>query len=65
MKEGRVMNNLAQLLMEYMNQYHKLWVEADNPAPMTAQAYMRARLMNDLDGAINEVMLYAETNGGM
>lgn len=59
------MNNLARLLVQYMNEYHTLWVNADNPAPMTPQAYMRARLMNDLDEAINEVMLYAETNGGM
>lgn len=59
------MGPLANLIMMYMRDYSDEWVGKDYPPPMTVQAYARARLMNDFDGALHDVMMYIETNGGI
>lgn len=54
---------LSHLLITYLEEYQVTWIDGDSYAPMTAQAYARARLMNDFDDALNIAVAYAETNG--
>jgi hypothetical protein len=59
------MSPLAKLLLMYVEEYQAEWVGKEFAPPMTAQAYARARLMNEFDEALNDAMMYAETNGGL
>jgi hypothetical protein len=57
------MTDLAKVLLVYSEEYAAM-AEVEYPG-MTVQAYMRGRLMNELDLAIKEAIIYAETNGGI
>jgi hypothetical protein len=55
--------DLEKILLVYSEEYAAM-AEVEHPG-MTMQAYMRARLMNQLDAAMNSVVDYVYTNGGL
>jgi hypothetical protein len=57
------MSDLARVLLKYSEEYAAM-AEVEFPG-MTVQAYMRGRLLNDLDDAMNVVVDYIYTNGGL
>jgi hypothetical protein len=57
------MTDLAKVLLAYSEEYAAM-AEVEYPG-MTVQAYMRGRLMNELDEAMNSVVDYVHTNGGL
>jgi hypothetical protein len=57
------MSDLSRILLAYSEEYADI-AEIEFPG-MTVQAYMRGRLLNDLDDAMNVVVDYIYTNGGL
>jgi hypothetical protein len=57
------MTDLAKVLLVYSEKYAAM-AEVEFPG-MTVQAYMRGRLMNELDEAMNSVVDFVYTNGGL
>jgi hypothetical protein len=67
---ARMMQNVALALVED----YAGWVEAyrdysslapATPPPMTVQAYIRARILNEIEPATRWAFDYADTNGGV
>lgn len=65
-----VRESLEDVAIHLLGDYQQ-WVEAYDPLMehsdkiMRPEAYIRGRIMNELDDAIKRAMLYAETNGGI
>lgn len=59
------MTDLGKLMLGYLEDYFAEDETHPDRHYMSPAAYMRARLMNNLDEAMAEALIYAETNGGL
>lgn len=59
------MTDLGKLMLGYLEDYFAEEGTNTNRDYMSPAAYMRARLMNNMDRAMAEALIYAETNGGL
>lgn len=59
------MTGLSKVLLRYLEEYFAEDEAHPDRYYLSPSAYMRARLMNDLDEAMAEALMYAETNGGL
>jgi hypothetical protein len=59
------MSELGKLMLSYLEEYFANDELHPDRFYLSPSAYMRARLMNELDRAMEDALMYAETNGGL